>query len=240
MASHKCDFCNQMFALNNSTYKEININFESGYIHPINVFNQPELLRLPGGCILKLYFCPNDECNKVSIFFEGRDPHNCQTEKWIFPDYRVSELPSYVPQVIKNDFNEACRILELSPKASATLSRRALQSMIRDFYEVPDLRTLHAEIEFIKDKIEPEEYDALMALKSIGNIGAHSEKNINVIIDVEPEEARQLIELIELFVEEWYTKREQRRIKLERVKAISDNKESQKTQTIKSSEMDQQ
>lgn len=228
MASHKCAFCNQIFALNQTTYKEVFMNFTSGSFPKQDGINYPGLVKAPGGCVLKFFKCPNDECNIVSIFFEGNDSFNFQSDKWIFPDYRVSELPNYVPESIRRDFNEACRILELSPKASATLSRRALQSMIRDFHRVVNQPNLHQEILSIRDRIDADEFDALMALKSIGNIGAHSEKNINVLIDVDPVEARQLIELIELFVDEWYTKREQRKLKLERVKEIGNKKQDEK------------
>jgi hypothetical protein len=45
-------------------------------------------------------------------------------------------LPDYIPEQIKDDYYEACSILNLSPKASATLARRCLQGMIRDFWGI--------------------------------------------------------------------------------------------------------
>jgi hypothetical protein len=41
----------------------------------------------------------------------------------------------------------------------------------------------------------------------IGNIGAHMEKDINVIVDVDPDEAQLLIGLIEYLVKAWYVER---------------------------------
>jgi hypothetical protein len=44
--------------------------------------------------------------------------------------------------------------------------------------------------------------EAIDIVRNIGNIGAHMEADINVIVDVDPDEAQTLIELIEtLFLE---------------------------------------
>ena len=58
------------------------------------------------------------------------------TQLQVYPllqESRARPLPDYIPQVIEQDYTEACRIRDLSPKASATLARRCLQGMIRDF-----------------------------------------------------------------------------------------------------------
>jgi hypothetical protein len=41
----------------------------------------------------------------------------------------------------------------------------------------------------------------------LGNIGAHMEADVNVIVDVEAGEAKLLIGLIETLVDEWYVAR---------------------------------
>ncbi len=58
-------------------------------------------------------------------------------------------LSSLVPLVVQQDYEEACLIKDLSPKASATLCRRALQGMIRDFWKVTKPK-LHDELTDIK------------------------------------------------------------------------------------------
>src|SRR5206468_12920778 len=108
------------------------------------------------------------------------------------------------------DYKEACLIASLSPKASATLARRCLQGMIRDFWGVKPAR-LFDEIAAIEDKVDKEAWDAIEAVRKVGNIGAHMETDINVIVDVEPEEAKLLIGLIETLVEEWYIARHDRK-----------------------------
>ena len=108
------------------------------------------------------------------------------------------------------------------------LARRALQGMIRDFWEISGKRTLGQEIEALKDepRISSETWEAIDAVRKVGNIGAHMEKDINVIIDVEPREATALIELIEVLIEEWYVTRQRRQEHLTRVKQIGDSKDA--------------
>ena len=105
-----------------------------------------------------------------------------------------------------NPYEEACSIVNLSPKASATLSRRCLQGMIRDFFQVSKAN-LFEEINAIKDKIPTEQWAVLDGLRRIGNIGAHMERDINLIVDIEPGEAQKLIKLIELLLQQWYIER---------------------------------
>ena len=44
---------------------------------------------------------------------------------------------------------------------------------------------------------------AIDAVRRVGNIGAHMEHDINVIVDVEPREAELLIGLVETLFREW-------------------------------------
>jgi len=130
-----------------------------------------------------------------------------------------------VPESILQDYKEAKLIVNISPKASATISRRCLQTMIRDFWAIKDKKSLHHEIEAIKDKIDTNMYDAIMALKSIGNIGAHPEKDINIIVDVEPGEAEELVWLIETLIEDWYMVRHDRENRISKIKSINTEKQ---------------
>ena len=136
-------------------------------------------------------------------------------------------LSDYIPQPIQQDYYEACRIRDLSPKASATLARRCLQGMIRDFWEIKKSQ-LKDEIDELKDKVDPDVWESIDAVRSVGNIGAHMEKDINIIVDVEPGEAQLLIGLIEQLVDDWYVARESRKKRTEELKRLVANKEMQK------------
>lgn len=119
-------------------------------------------------------------------------------------------------------------ISQLSPKASATLARRCLQGMIRDFWGISD-KTLYKEINALENKVSNEVWDALNAIREIGNIGAHMHQDINVIINVEADEAKILIELLELLFDEWYIAKHERNLKLLRLQAIKDAKKEKPT-----------
>ena len=100
--------------------------------------------------------------------------------------------------------------------------------MIRDFWHVTTKPTLWAEIEALKEipEVPHETWDAIDAVRKVGNIGAHMERDINVIVDVDPSEAAALIELIEMLIEDWYVARHHRQERLLRVKAIGDAKDA--------------
>ena len=74
-------------------------------------------------------------------------------QSWnLIPPSSAKAFPDYVPKPIRDDYLEACLIRDLSPKASATLSRRCLQGMIRDFWGIKKTRLVD-EIEAVKDKM---------------------------------------------------------------------------------------
>ena len=137
---------------------------------------------------------------------------------------------------MREDYLEACLIREKSPKASATLARRCLQGMIRDFCGITK-PTLFKEVEELERRVnedkapkgvEPEHMAAIDALRKLGNIGAHMEKDISLIIEVDPGEAQALIELIEMLFEEWYVARKKRQDRLAAIVKIADDKDAAK------------
>jgi len=182
--------------------------------------------------------CPNPECKKFTIkiymrqcyFTQGRWQTGELIREWrLVPPSNAVVFPDYVPKPIRDDYCEACLISNLSPKSSATLSRRCIQGIIRDFWRVKPGRLVD-EIEQIKDKIAPLTWEAIDSLRQIGNIGAHMEKDINLIVDVDPNEAEILIGLIEILIKDWYVIREERKKQLYKIKTIAQDKEDTKKQ----------
>ena len=121
----------------------------------------------------------------------------------------------------------------MSPKASATLIRRCLQGMIRDFCGISKA-TLYKEIQELRQQVDNgsapngvsnESVDAIDQIRGIGNIGAHMEKDVTVIIPVEKEEAQLLIELTELLFEEWYIARKRRLDRFAALQSAAEAKE---------------
>jgi Domain of unknown function (DUF4145) len=154
----------------------------------------------------------------------------------LVPPSSAKPQPDCIPQPIRDDYYEACSVRDLSPKASATLIRRCLQGMIRDFCGIKK-GTLFEEIKELRQRandgnaplgVQPDSVEAIDQVRGIGNIGAHMEADINVIIDVDPDEAQILIELTELLFREWYVAREARALGLARIKHIAEQKKLQK------------
>jgi hypothetical protein len=102
--------------------------------------------------------------------------------------------------------------------------------MIRDFWKVSKGRLVD-EIDAIKDKLDTETWEAIDAVRKIGNIGAHMEKDINVIVDVDPKDAQLLIGLIELLVKDWYIAKHNRQERLKEIVTVSEAKKAAKDAT---------
>lgn len=188
---------------------------------------------------LKAYVtvCPNPECaeytlelslhDHVQVVAGGYKDQDAKKRWSLLPASSAKPMPAYVPAAIVADYEEACAIKMLSPKASATLSRRCLQGMIRDFHGIA-MKTLFQEIEAIKDKVDPSTWAAIDAVRQIGNIGAHMEKDIDIIVDVDPDEAQLLINLIETLIQDWYVVRHQREERLKNIIAVAATKQEER------------
>ena len=129
----------------------------------------------------RLIVCPNKSCKKFTLtiymftvaFYTGGYTEGDLVQTWnLIPPSSAKVFPDYVPAPIREDYVEACLIRDLSAKASATLSRRCLQGMIRDFWKISKPRLVD-EIKAIKTLIDAETWKAVDAVRSIGNIGAH-------------------------------------------------------------------
>jgi len=99
--------------------------------------------------------------------------------------------------------------------------------VLREFWNVKPGRLVD-EIDQIKDKTDPLTWQAIDAVRKVGNIGAHMEKDINIIIDVDPNEAQLLIGLIKTLIRDWYIAREERKNRLNQITAIAQTKDQAK------------
>lgn len=192
--------------------------------------------------LVRFIVCPNSKCKEFSLdlsLYEWRSVVSVGwvegdlIRKWnLIPPSNAKSFPDYIPKPILEDYEEACLIKNQSPKASATLARRCLQGMIRNFMGVKERRLFDA-IEAIKDKVEKKTWEAIDAVREIGNIGAHMQEDINLIIDVEPSEAGQLIKLIEILMEDWYIDKHEREKTLEDLKKLGAQKKGEKESSKK-------
>lgn len=184
------------------------------------------------------YACPNQDCKELVIRVSWKhlvldrfgNPHLTERifEWQLRPESSAKPQPDYIPSQLREDYYEACQIRDLSPKASATLSRRCLQGIIRDFWGVKDKPNLRQEIEAIKEKLDTATWEAIDTLRRIGNIGAHMENDTNLIVSVDPKEAQLLLGLIETLFEEWYVAKHDREQKMQELKQLGEAKEAER------------
>ena len=224
----QCPFCGHKAVVHDQQHGTV-----SNFRHEFEQGNKYGQQAVKGQVIV----CPNEECREYTLHVTtyDREVRNGyltdvrQREIWrLVPESEAQVFPDYIPDPILADYQEACSIRDKSPRASATLSRRCLQGMIRDFWSVKKNRLVD-EIDAIQDKVDRETWDAIDGVRQIGNIGAHMEKDINVIVDVDPGEAQLLIELVETLLTEWYVAKHERQKRMAAVKDAAAKKKSLKS-----------
>lgn len=151
--------------------------------------------------------CPNSECGKIIVDLASGLMGKYSTLSVItrrqtvrpFASNRPA-VPIQVDEMFASDYKEACLILPLSPKASAALSRRCLQNVLR---EKAGIRKgdLANEIQQIIDNNSLPSHlsESIDAVRNIGNFAAHPLKSTATgeIVEVEIGEAEWLLDVIE-------------------------------------------
>jgi hypothetical protein len=183
---------------------EINTNFSE-----LNIGVDPD-----GHWSIYTMNCPNPKCGKLIIDIASGIPfrnqqsqiynNNLSKTNWRQTVRPLTSNRSPVPQEVDVmfaiDYNEACLILNFSPKASAALSRRCLQNLLRGKAGV-NKGDLAAEIQQIIDsKSLPSHLsESIDAIRNIGNFAAHPLKSTSTgeIVDVEVGEAEWLLDVLE-------------------------------------------
>lgn len=191
----KCSFCGHAQVICDERY-----HHESNEISVDGWLNGAPIL------VFEAIVCANNDCLKLTLevslatrkdISRGKPysvsmPTTTIHNKWsLLPQSSAKPLPDYIPDVLRRDYEEACRIRDLSPKASATIIRRCLQGMIRDFCGIVKKRLIE-EIEELRQRVDqgrapagvqPDTVNAIDHVRHIGNIGADMEADINVIVD---------------------------------------------------------
>ena len=233
----KCPYCGHAQTVTDTTYDDTEFRIRN------DLSRYGEI----GGRAISIV-CSNSDCKEITLEFYlytmvlyNKSWHHTPTahHSWpLLPESSARPQPDYIPKPIVENYNQACRIRNLSANASATMSRRCLQGMIRDFCEISKY-TLAQEIDTLRKRVDKGEgpkgvnhdsMDAIDHVRHIGAIGAHMEKDIDFILDVEPDEAQTLINLIELLFEEWYVAKHVREERLEKLGVVVERKEAKKAQ----------
>ena len=164
--------------------------------------------------------CPG--CNDIIIWLavsEGRRilpsrrdvPEGACKFTMVFPKASGrSPVPTEVPAEFAEDYQEACLVIGDSPKASAALSRRCLQHILREKAGVNNPNDLAKTIdEVVNDPSIPSDISAsLDAVRNIGNFSAHPNKSLRTgeIVEVEPTEAEWCLEVLEILFDFYFVR----------------------------------
>ena len=149
------------------------------------------------------------ECGKLIVMFRvgsfrdgraGGFEWETKRRDILYPKSTLRPVAPEVRQHYCRDFGEAVGVLDISPKASAALSRRLLQHLLRDELGIKRSRLSQEIEEFISRTEVPSLLSgAIDAVRQVGNFAAHPLKDTNTgeIIDVEPGEADWLLDVLE-------------------------------------------
>lgn len=147
--------------------------------------------------------CQNCEGAIILLVGHSRLPLHAEVEpvvRLVNPKGITRPVPPEVEQRLADDFKEAVAVLPDSPKASAALSRRILQDILREKGGAKP-SNLESEIEEVVNsgKLPTWLADDLHAVRQVGNFSAHPTKSKQTgdIVHVEPGEADWLLDVIE-------------------------------------------
>ncbi len=160
----------------------------------------------------RIALCPSCKNPTIDIFARNLKANENKEYIRIYPSQAANKpVHESVPPQLKNDYLEAWGVLSVSPRASAALSRRCLQHMLRENgYQAKDLAQ---EIELLLNETNPLKIlnystrQSIDAIRNFGNFAAHPirEKASLDIIDVESEEAEWCLETIRALFDHFYT-----------------------------------
>jgi hypothetical protein len=158
--------------------------------------------------------CP--ACKKLTIEIEEHNGERRLQTFWVYPTNIFRKpTPQEVPTDIKNDYEEACKVLPISEKASAALSRRCLQAILRGKgYAQKDLANQIDALlnETVPAKVIPSALrETVDAIRNFGNFSAHpvTDQTTLQVIEVEPGEAEWCLDILEDMFDHYYVKPEQ-------------------------------
>ena len=144
-----------------------------------------------GGWIIARMACPS--CKRFVLILRNGTPQNSTNGSFIginsvlpaksllvYPKSSSREpCPTEVPSEFADDYKEACLVIADSPKASAALTRRCLQNLLRDYFKVRH-GNLADEIQQVLDsgKLPTGLGEEIDAVRNIGNFAAHPLKSV--------------------------------------------------------------
>lgn len=151
-------------------------------------------------------YCPNKDCNN-HVFIVAQNHELIEIYPPPPPAKPRPEPHESVKPPYNTDYNEAAAVLGLSPKASAALSRRILQTVIRDKAGITKANLSQEIDELIASGGLPSRInESVDAIRNIGNFAAHPIKSTNTgeIVEVEPGEAEWNLDVLDMMFDHFF------------------------------------
>lgn len=156
-------------------------------------------------------------CDELTIWLHvcklTREGHTAQVFKktckfiLMIPKFNITKIPTNTPDFIAEDYKNAHKLLDVYHNASAAMSRRCLQAILRHEYEIPKNieNNFFKEIKYVieQNDLSSTLLGVLDHIRKIGNIGAHPDK----IISVSYEDAEICLTILSDLLDEFYVKR---------------------------------
>jgi hypothetical protein len=166
--------------------------------------------------IARVRFVRCAACKRFTVDATVFDTAGASSKDWFrlspLPTNAAHKAPPEVPQEIGEVHVEAHAVLPVSARASAALSRRCLQQILRERgYYANDLK---AEIEQLLNETDATRAlpaslrETIDAIRNFGNFSAHpiTETTSLQVIDVEPHEAEWCLDILDDLFEHFYVK----------------------------------
>jgi len=138
----------------------------------------------------------------VKLYSEGEPVYRLLWPHSVPPDQSPASLDAH----FKSIYDQARSVLDISPMASAVLTRRCLQHVLRMKLSITKKNLFEEIAEAItRPDLSMPTRNALDHVRQIGNWGAHPvEDQASAIIEVTPEEAEYTLQVLELLFQDLY------------------------------------
>jgi hypothetical protein len=181
---------------------------------------------------------------RVRIGNQVGEPVRQLLKSWaLVPEAGAKSYPSFVPDDIRKDYEEASQLRPISVRASAMASRRALQRIVRETCSIRK-SSFRQEFLSIRDRVDPLLYNAIHNIlnlsinpaqsagagATIQTVGSKLEADVNHFQDATEFEADKLIQLVELLLDQLFVDRQQKESLMKKVVSDADSRQRLKSE----------
>jgi hypothetical protein len=134
--------------------------------------------------------------------------------RYVWPYSTLRVVPPEVPENVKTDYVEAAEALQISPKASAALSRRCLQRVLTEAGGAKS-KDLSDQIDEVLPSLSSHLAKSVDSIRAVGNFAVHpiKSKSSGEIVDVGVGEAEWNLDVLDGLFDFYYVQPEKIRQK---------------------------